>query len=321
MFLKLFENRKLVSGRRIRIFSRVFDIISVLLRIMICLLCWITRRVQIFRGRWRLMRWLSNQQHLLKQIGPIKVKTALGFKMLVNPYEFIGRHIFIEGNYEPDCTNLFISLIRPGDCVLDVGANIGYFTLLSSGLVGLGGQIHAFEASPQIMQTLDKNIKLNHVSNVVLHKEAVLDRLGVVEFYTGPEENLGLSSIQNIGHLYAVKTEVPCVSIDYLMPTLPAVRLVKIDVEGAEFLVTKGMHCLIERDKPYIILEFTDSLLRQMSCDALTFFEYLAKYNYSIYKICGNGIQVIHTPPTEQCNILAVHKTKTLAISVNILVQ
>lgn len=254
----------------------------------------------------------------MRKFGSVKVKVPFGFRMIVNPYEFIGRHIFIEGIYETDCTDLFISLIRPGDCVLDVGANIGYFTLLSSSLVGSGGQVHAFEASPQIMKMLDKNIRLNHASNVVLHNEAVLDRLGVVKFYTGPEENLGLSSIQNLGYLSAVKEEVPCVNIDYMMPTLPAVRLVKIDVEGAEFLVTKGMQCLIDRDKPYIILEFTETLLRQMSCEALTFFNYLSKYDYSLYKICGNGIEAIHTPPSEQCNVLAVYKTRMLSKPVNI---
>ncbi len=146
------------------------------------------------------MKWLKGKDSLMRAFGSTRVKIRLGFKMIVDPYEFVGRHIFIEGIYEPECTNVFLSLLRPGDCVLDVGANIGYFTLLSSSLVGSGGQVHAFEASPQIMQTLDKNIKLNHASNVVLHNEAVLDRLGVVEFYTGPEENLGLSSIQKIGN-------------------------------------------------------------------------------------------------------------------------
>jgi len=267
------------------------------------------------------MKWLKKQDNLMKQIGPTKVKTALGFKMLVNPYEFIGRHVFVEGIYEPDCTNLFVSLLRQDDCVLDVGANIGYFTLLASSLVGPGGQVHAFEASPQIMQLLDKNVEVNHVNNVVSYNEAVLDRAGFVEFYTGPEENLGLSSIQNIGYVSAIKTQVPCINIDYMMSALPAVKLVKIDVEGAEFMVLNGMLELIERDKPYIILEFTDTLLRQMKCDAVTLFNFLTKYNYSLYEIRGNGIRIIDTPPGKQCNIFGVHKTKTLPISVNIVTQ
>jgi FkbM family methyltransferase len=318
---KLFKDAKSVSGKRIRIFSGDFFIICAFLKIMISLLCWATRRVQVFRGRWRLMKWLKKQDNLMKQIGPTKVKTALGSNMLVNPYEFVGRHIFVEGIYEGNCTNLFVSLLHQDDCVLDVGANIGYFTVLASSLVGPGGQVHAFEASPQIMQLLHKNIEVNHINNVALHNEAVLDRAGFVDFYTGPEENLGLSSIQNIGYVSAIKTRIPCINIDCMMSALPPVKLVKIDVEGAEFMVLNGMLELIKRDKPYIILEFTDTLLRQMKCDAGTLFNFLSRYDYSLYEIRGGGIRIIDTPPGKQCNIFAVHKTKTLPTSVNIVTQ
>lgn len=106
-----------------------------------------------------------------------------------------------------------------------------------------------------------------------------------------------------------------------MMSALQTVEFVKIDVEGAEFSVLKGMRELIERDKPYIILEFTDSLLRQMSCDGATLINYLSKYNYSLCEICGNGIRIVNKPPKEQWNILGIHKTITLPISLNILAQ
>jgi len=289
--------------------------------LIIGLLCWCTRTFQCFRGRWRLMKWLKGKDSLMKEFGSTKVKMPLGVKMIVSPYEFVGRHIFVEGIYEPECTKVFLSLLRPGDCVLDVGANIGYFTLLSSSLVGSEGQVHAFEASPEIVQMLQKNIRLNHVNNVVIHNEAVLDRLGFVKFYTGPEENLGLSCIQNTGKFSQVDAEVPCVKIDHMISTFPLVRLVKIDVEGAEFLVAKGMPCLIDRDKPYIILEFTETLLQQMGCDAVTLFNYLAKCNYSLYEICSNGVRIINIPPNKQCNILAVHKTFILPASISVLAE
>lgn len=289
--------------------------------LIIDLLCWSTRTFQCFRGRWRLMKWLKGKDSLMKEFGFARVKIPLGLEMIVNPYEFVGRHIFVEGIYEPECTNVFLSLLRPGDCVLDVGANIGYFTLLSSSLVGSEGRVHAFEASPKIAQMLQKNIGLNDVSNVVVHNEAVLDRSGFVKFYTGPEENLGLSSIQNTGNGSRVDAEVPCVKIDHMISTFPLVRLVKIDVEGVEFLVLKGMLELIERDRPYIILEFTHALLQQMNCDALTLFDYFAKYNYSLYEITSNGVRIINLPPNVQCNVLAVHKTMILPTSIGVLAE
>ncbi len=263
------------------------------------------------------MKWLKSKDSLLAKIGPIIVKTTEGFIMIVNPYEFVGRHIFIEGVYEQDCTNLFSSLIHPGDCVLDIGANIGYFTLLASELVGIGGKVFAFEASPQIMQLLETNVRLNSAGNIVLHEKAVSDRCGVVDFHTSSIDNLGLSSMRHLEEA-ATKAEVPSVTIDSIMTELPTIRLVKIDVEGAEFLVLKGMSRLIERDKPYIILELTDAFLRQMGSDAAMVCDFLGACNYSLYRLYGEKLQRIDMPPTEQCNVLAVHQTMALPNGVEI---
>jgi len=257
------------------------------------------------------MKWLKRNNFRLKRLGFVTVNTAFNFKIIVNPAEFIGKHIYIEGIYEPDCTYLFNKLLNAGDCVLDVGANIGYFTLLASKLVGLEGKVFAFEALPQIMQVLEKNVKLNSLSNVVCYETAVSDKCGLVEFYASSIDNLGLSSMRNIKQTSAVRSEIPSVTIDSIITNLPSVKLVKIDVEGAEFKVLEGMKELIKRDKPYIILEVTDEFLRQMDSSTKMIAEIFFIEGYKLFHFVAKDLQEIKSIPLIQSNILAVHNNQT----------
>jgi FkbM family methyltransferase len=252
-------------------------------------------------------------------VKPAKVKINLGFKMIVDPYEFIGMHVFIEGGYEYDFTYLFRTLLAFGDCVLDIGANIGYFTLLSSRLVGKTGQVHAFEPSSRVMQRLKKNIEINALNNVILHEVAISDRCGNVEFYVASRENLGLSSMRNLGPASAEKTEVRSFSLDSLLVSLPKVKLVKIDVEGAEFLVLKGMKALIERDKPYIILEVTNTFLEEMHSNVAMVHKVLKEHQYVVYKLNNGRIEEFSSPSVDQFHMLAFHQSADLPNSIKAL--
>jgi len=309
---KVVYRKEPIKRNKNRYFSGDFGTMCTLIRIMIRLLCWTTRTFQAFRGRWRLMKWLKKQDNLMGQIGPTSIKTALGFKMVVNPYEFVGRHIFVEGVYEPDCTGLFATLLRPGDCVVDVGANIGYFSLLASKLVGPSGQVHSFEPSPEALEWLGRNIKLNLVINVVVHAEAASDFCGPTHFYQASFSNLGLSSFRDIGDLCRDKLIVRSITLDSMMIAMPKVKLVKIDVEGAEFMVLRGMNELIKRDKPFIILELTKDFLVEMGCSDDLVFKCLRDLNYSLYEITGNDLKQIVEPQPYQCHILSVHETMVL---------
>lgn len=97
-------------------------------------------------GNWPIVwRFVPFVQRKFKSLSgePISrvVKTRHGFKMNVNLGDFIGRHIFLHGEYEGYVTRVFYKLLQPGDVVLDVGANIGYFTLLSASIVGKSGRV------------------------------------------------------------------------------------------------------------------------------------------------------------------------------------
>jgi FkbM family methyltransferase len=272
---------------------------------MFRLLCLATRSVSSFRGRWWLIRRLMKKDAYLKRLRPRVIRVRAVGRMLVSPKEFIGRYLYVHGEYEGEVVQLFQSIVRPGDCVLDVGANIGYFTLLSSRLAGRQGAVHAFEPSSPTLEKLSTNVGLNAASNVTVHRCAVTDYCGTVDFYDAPDENSGLSSLRNLGSATRRVVHVNARSIDSMLGDLPVVRLVKIDVEGAEAAALCGMRDLIQRDHPFIVLELSDAFLQEMGSSSDTVYLWLTEAGYRVYRIDG-GLHPMQRATAEQCNVLCV---------------
>lgn len=163
----------------------------------------------------------------------------------------IRRHAF--RTMEPEY-DLLDALISPGDWVVDVGANVGHYTVRFSRLVGDQGRVVAFEPVPETFELLAANVAMLPARNVTLVNAAASDAAGLAGM-TIPVSPAGLDD-NYMAELGAVGAglRVLCVTIDGL--ALPhAVRLVKIDAEGHELPVLKGMAGLLRRDSPVIIVE------------------------------------------------------------------
>lgn len=148
--------------------------------------------------------------------------------------EIQGKLIFF-GVWEPNLTAFLRRRLRPGDVFVDVGANIGYFTLLASRLVGAGGQVVSIEASPRVFATLGEHLARNGCANVRRVNLAVSDRPGMLRLYSGPSGNLGgTSTLGSRGA--ALEAEVPADRLDAVLTPeeRTRARLIKIDIEGAE---------------------------------------------------------------------------------------
>jgi FkbM family methyltransferase len=249
----------------------------------------------------------------LVHFGLTRLKTSFGFNMVVNPYEHVGRYIFVEGSYEQEISSLFKTLVHSDDCVLDVGANIGWYTILAAKLVGPNGQVHAFEPDPPLASTIQINLEHNDLSNATVHWAAVSDTCGDVYFYQWSGQNMGLSSLRDLG-LSSTMLTIASITLDSLLDTLPKVSLVKIDVEGAEYKVLKGMKGLLLRDKPNLILEVTGSFLKQLGDSEDLVFEFFAMMEYELYLLGVDPVVRIETPPQlEQYNMLALHRATSIA--------
>jgi len=203
------------------------------------------RRTRLSKGRWRLTQmFLPKLRKLGDYMGSRQITTRHGFKMIVDLGEWIGQHIYMTGSFEPSTARLMNSLLREGDIAIDVGANIGFFTLLASRKVGASGKVHAFEPVPSTVCALRRNLDINAAQNVVVHAIALSNRSGIVTVYEGPARNKGLSSMRPVDGA-ARQLAVRSAAFDDLDVETARLRLIKIDVEGAEQVVIEGMNgCL-----------------------------------------------------------------------------
>ena len=221
------------------------------------------RNAPFERGRWRIgnlaYRLIDGDGRAGMEHA---VRTRHGFRMNLDPGEFVDRTIFCTGEWEPRETALIAGLLHPGDVFVDVGANIGYFTLLASQMVGATGRVIAVEASPRTFRLLEANVRLNGCGNVDLRHVAAGEAPG---FATMVEREAGNAGGDQVRFTAADAPEA--VRVDRLDRMLGdhRVRLIKLDIEGAEAKALRGATGLLERaDAPDLVFEFTPDFLEGM---------------------------------------------------------
>ena len=168
------------------------------------------------------------------------------------------------GSYENEKQKLFESAVKEGDVVFDIGANVGFYTMLASVLVGPSGRVHAFEPVPRNIRFLNDHLRLNRMSNVEVIEAAVSDESG--------ETCLDDSPGSAMGYVSAVGTlKVKAVAIDDLVAqgAIAPPDCVKIDVEGGEVLVLSGAKSVLEKCHPKIFLATHGPEVHRQSCDFL----------------------------------------------------
>jgi len=140
--------------------------------------------------------------------------------------------------------------VKPGDWVLDIGANIGHYTHHLSDLVGAEGRVIAVEPMPLTFELLGSNVARFEHKNVTLLNAAASDRAGIVHMET-PEGNAYRATISQQGSHTALALAIDDLEIDH------RISLAKVDVEGYEYPALLGMLKIIERDRPLLIVEYT----------------------------------------------------------------
>lgn len=153
------------------------------------------------------------------------------------------------GSYELSKQNSIATSLAEGNVFFDIGANVGFYTLLASSCVGPSGQVIAFEPLPSNFKYLERHIELNSLKNVQLIKAAVSDESGEGQFAEGPDNCMGKLSD-------AGEVEVELVTLDQLITEgkVPTPGFLKIDVEGAEFAVLQGAKELLADSHPTVFL-------------------------------------------------------------------
>ena|SRR2546425_1011120 len=190
----------------------------------------------------------------------------------------------IDGIWEPLETDLVKKEIKKGDIVLDIGANIGYYTLIFAKLVGKEGKVYAFEPDPNTFALLKKNIEMNRYGNVVLEQKAVSNKTGKIKLYLSSYSVDNRTYDSGDGRKYI---EVESMRLDdYFKNDDEKISVVKMDIQGAEGIAIEGMPMLLEKnEKLKIITEFWPLGLQRCGTEPRNFSKLLEKYGFKLYNI------------------------------------
>ncbi len=179
-------------------------------------------------------------------------------------------------------TDFFKKEIKKGMTVLDLGANMGFYTLLFAELVGGKGKVFAFEPEPNNFSTLEKNVRLNEYKNVELVKKAVSDKAGETKLHLSKSMGRHRIDVPNdAGRSVTIKTVI---LDDFLKGQ--KIDLIKMDIEGAEYMALKGMKDLLQRNKNIkIVTEFMPQALSVFGVKPEEYLRFLMSHGFILYHI------------------------------------
>ncbi len=211
--------------------------------------------------------------------------------------ESVSKPIFF-GYYEKETCQFAQKILRPGNVVYDIGANIGFFTILFSHLVGGNGKIHAFEPSRREFFRLCGNVFRNKLNNVFVNQIGVAEQNGFATMAVMKDEKLGAyNTLGRVNHRFVRNAEVNKETIR--LTTLDAYYqscssqipdFLKVDVEGLEYKVFLGGQVMLKSDQaPIIVFELCDDVLEGANNSSKDVCELLIQYGYSIYNLIGDG--------------------------------
>jgi FkbM family methyltransferase len=254
------------------------------------------QRWPLQRGKGILMRLfgprLRNRNFLMEIEPDIFVPAEL------NDYMFVW--CFMHG-YDKDRTHQFSrSLIYPGDTVMDIGANVGFWVMGATRQVGAMGHVHAFEPVPDNYSRLKRNLALNGFDRVHCQQVALADECGHATFFASINGNSGMGSLaKQEGAKHAL--EVTLTTLDHYCDkhSLRRVDFLKVDVEGAELQVFRGAsHLLAMPEAPAIMFEVNKPLAASFGASSSDVIQYLHQYGYSTFRYDGTQLNPVNS---EQC--------------------
>ena len=212
--------------------------------------------------------------------------------------------------YEPDVSNVVLRVLRKGDLFIDVGANVGFFTLVSAALVGSTGRVISIEPDEKNLDRLKTSAGLNSFNNIILIKRPVSDKVQDVDFFINHDDSGG-NALWDPGEFPGnIKSKAKRKSITMSTTTLDILiaehgllnpKLIKVDTEGAEQNILEGGCKLLQgASVPFVIAELHEFGLKKMGYSQQTLRSFMENLGYSTFILFFNGVLPKLIPPKTQ---------------------
>lgn len=245
-------------------------------------------------SQWRFREAIERcAKSLAKDVSPLgrirTIRCEHSFKLKTDVTHYIGRQLFTTGVWEPTVGRAIKAILGPGDIFVDVGANHGYFTVMGSKAVGSSGKVYAFEPSPNTRSRLMTNLEINNISNCIVREEAISDRDDTIDFFEVTEGNDGASSLFRHPGIDASSIQVKTVPLSSVIPQDEKIRLIKIDVEGAEGHVLTAMRQRLDKDRSFVIVELTEPWLKEQGFSVKSLGDSIIDLGYSMFVLEHGG--------------------------------
>jgi FkbM family methyltransferase len=239
----------------------------------------------------------------------VDTRLGNGMKIRVVWTDVIGYSIAVDGYYDLPTVRVIQELLKPGMTFVDVGAHVGQFSLLGSGLVGMEGTVHSFEPEPQTFEFLQHNVVINGLRNVHPIRCALGESSKSVQLYVARPDNLGQTSLRQPNNFSGVQVKVQCRTLDDYAEEhgIDRINLLKIDVEGAELDVLLGARGVLSRNpKPHILIEFWEEFQQAYGASCAQLEEFLRGCGYSLSRIAETRLMPYISGKNEELfNVLA----------------
>jgi len=254
---------------------------------------WYTQHFPFPKKGWKYGRRLLAFFHLQNKTYIKKLSKRVS--IYVTPVDHIQQQLFWYGYYEREGIATWQTFINNDSIVVDVGANIGLYSLAAATKL-TNGKVYAFEPVAAVRQLLEKNISLNQFTTIVVVPFSVSNTCTIEPVFISAEDNLGMSGLLPPENFSGKKEWVQSVRLDdWAKDTgLQKPDLIKIDVEGAELNVLTGMQQLLQRHQPIIFIEMIEQQLKQYGHSAAEVYQLLNGFGYQPYFVLApNQLQLV----------------------------
>ena len=240
------------------------------------------RHRRAFPGKGRLMNWIG--QMVARQTPVVRTEIEPGVWMTLDLRDRIQRWMW-GGVYEPEIRQILQQMLKPGDIFVDIGAHIGYFTVLAASYVKEQGQVVAYEPDPINFQQLLANVR--HFSWVTAAPVALSDTQGITPFFRSPKrgESGWGSLLPNKENREVIEIETRTLDSEIQRLAWHRLDLVKVDVEGAEFRVLRGAQQVLLDFRPVWIVEINPACLARDHQSPGSIESLFAGTGYRVYRL------------------------------------